>query len=281
MLGMWFAPDSRDGFAHLERDIAVLKKAYDEWGVRFFKLDMYYVTNELEKAKMHTLLESIYALGDDVSVQMDITRNYRLNYLSAKQYGTIFAQNRYTYTANSFPHRVLRNLWSVGRFVPTSRFQFEIVNPDLNADKYAKDDPFAPSRYDMDYLFATVMTSNPLFWMELQFLPETRREELKPIMKVWREIRNDIATADVSPIGEMPCGSCFTGFKIKGRNKSYLLLFRELTDRDSFTYDVGEGFEIVSNLISNSSVNAKADGNYVTVKIDNPRAYALIEVKGI
>lgn len=280
-LGIWFAPDSENNYALIERDIAVLKKAYEEWGVRFFKLDMYWIESSENKDQFLRLLSEVYSFGDDVAVQLDVTRDKRINYLCGKEYGSIFVENRYTKSVNSYPYRVLRSLWRFSKYLPTTRFQFELVNPDLGKECYDASDCFAPSLYGMDYLFASVMLSNPLFWMELQFLPETRREELKPIMKVWREIRNDIATADVSPIGEMPCGSSFTGFKIKGRNKSYLLLFRELTDRDSFTFDVGEGFEIVSNLISNSSVNAKADGNYVTVKIDNPRAYALIEVKGI
>ncbi len=275
-LGMWFAPDSRNDYAHLERDTKVLKKAYDEWGVRFFKLDMYYVTNAVEKSKMKQLLKSIYSFGDDVSVQMDITRDNRLNYLCAKEYGTVFAENRYTGWVNSFPHRTLRNLWTVSRFVPASRFQFEVVNPDLNADKYDQNDPFAPSLYDMDYLFATVMMSNPLFWMELQFLSENRIAQLENIMSVWKSIRDELIVSDVCPIGEMPSGRAVTGFYAAGESADYLLVFREVTEKDKITVatDKTEFTLLASNTDVGVSIN---DGN-ITLTLSKERGFALVKL---
>ena len=273
---MWFAPDSRNDYAHIERDIAVLKNAYDNWGVRFFKLDMYYVTTDTEKQKMRDILEAIYSFGDDVSVQMDITRHSRLNYLAAKEYGTVFAENRYTYSANSFPHRILRNLWSVGRFIPTSRFQFEIVNPDLNTDKYEKNDPFAPCHYDMDYLFATVMMSNPLFWMELQFLSEKRRGQLKNIMSVWKDIRDDLIKCDVKPIGEKPSGRSLTGFYASGEKADYLIAFREVTDSDTIVLPTDKtDFTL---LATNADTDVKIKDGNIAVTFSKERAYAVIKL---
>ena len=275
-LGMWFAPDSRNDYAHIERDIAVLKNAYDNWGVRFFKLDMYYVTTDTEKQKMRDILDAIYSFGNDVSVQMDITRHSRLNYLAAKEYGTVFAENRYTGSANSFPHRILRNLWSVGRFIPTSRFQFEIVNPDLNTDKYEKNDPFAPCHYDMDYLFATVMMSNPLFWMELQFLSEKRRGQLKNIMSVWKDIRDDLIKCDVKPIGEKPSGRSLTGFYAKDDDTDYLIVFREVTDRDKIV--IATDKTDFTLLATNADTDVKIKDGNIAVTFSKERAYAVIKL---
>jgi len=278
--GMWFAPDSHDHFALLERDAAVLRRAYDEWGVRFFKLDMYWIEDAADRDRFLSLLETVYSFGDDVAVQLDTTRNLRVNYLCGKQYGTIFVENRYTKSANSFPHRILRNLWSIGHYLPTTRFQFEVVNPDLNTDCYAADDPFVPSLYSMDYLFAAVMVSCPLFWMELQFLPEKRRAELAPILSLWREIRGDFAESDIEPIGEMPCGRSFTGFHIKNpQGRSYLLVFRELTDSDSFIFPAhGAADGMKKVLISNADVQAEVRGGAAHVRFSAPRSYALIEL---
>ena len=278
-LGIWFAPDSDENYALINRDIAVLKKAYDEWGVRFFKLDMYWIESNENKEQFLKMLKAIYSFGDDVAVQLDVTRDKRINYLCGKEYGSIFVENRYTKSTNSYPYRVLRSLWRFSKYLPTTRFQFELINPELGKECYAETDPFAPSLYGMDYLFASVMLSNPLFWMELQFLPEERRRELKPIMKVWREIRNDIAHADISPIGQMPCGRSFTGFKIKGKEKSYLLVFREITSKDSFEFELGEETEIVRTLISNTEIKAINEGDRIKVQFNDTRAYALIEVK--
>ena len=278
-LGIWFAPDSENNYALIDRDIAVLKKAYDEWGVRFFKLDMYWIESDENKKQFLKMLNAIYSFGNDVAVQLDVTRDKRINYLCGKEYGSIFVENRYTMSTNAYPYRVLRSLWSFSKYLPTTRFQFEIVNPDLGKDCYAATDPFAPSLYGMDYLFASVMLSNPLFWMELQFLPAERRAELAPIMKVWRNIRDEIAFADVSPIGERPCGRSFTGFKIKGKEKSYLLLFREVTDKDAYEFDVDEDIEIIDTLISNTSITTVTNENKIKVTFKEPRSYALLEVR--
>lgn len=278
-LGIWFAPDSDENYALIDRDIAVLKKAYDEWGVRFFKLDMYWIESEENKKQFLKMLNAVYSFGDDVAVQLDVTRDKRINYLCGKEYGSIFVENRYILSQNAYPYRVLRSLWGFSKYLPTTRFQFELVNPDLNKDAYAEYDIFAPALYGMDYLFASVMLSNPLFWMELQFLPENRRQELKPIMKVWKEIREDIASADISPIGDRPTGRSFTGFKIKGKERSYLLMFREVTDKDRFEFDLGESVEIVKTIISNADTSVKVNGDRIDVTFAEPRAYALIEIK--
>ena len=279
-VGMWFAPSSHDCFAKLERDKAVLTKAYNEYGARFFKLDMYQASDKAHVEKMLSLLEHIYSLGDDVSVQMDVTRYERLNYLCGREFGTIFVENRYTRYAISFPYKPLKNLWDLSRYLPTNRFQFELVNPDLYSDNYDAEDPFAPINYDMDYLFASVMMSNPLFWMEIQFLSERRRAELAPIMKVWKEHRSILSNADIAPIGERPDGSSHTGFYVSKDGKpEYLLVFREYTDIDTGIFNIPVEKCKAEILCSNADVKVKVEDGHATVKLSKPRAYAFIKLK--
>ncbi|MBQ8415943.1 MAG: alpha-galactosidase, partial [Clostridia bacterium] len=278
-VGMWFAPSSHHCFALLERDKAALRKAYEEEGARFFKLDMYQAESKEETDKMLELLAEIYSFGPDVSVQMDVTRYSRLNYLCGREYGTIFVENRYTKTANSFPHRVLRNLWNLSRYLPTNRFQFELVNPDLNRESYGEKDPFAPALYEMDYLFATVMLSNPLFWMEMQFLSEERRRQLAPIMKVWKEHRSVLSRADVMPVGERPCGRSISGFYLSENGKpAYLLLFREVTDRDTATISLPVDTAKAQVLISNADVSVSVENGVARATFSKPRSYAFVKL---
>ncbi len=277
--GMWFAPDSRDGFAHLERDLAVLRKAYEEWGIRFFKLDMYWVTNETERDCMLRMLKEIHAFGDDVTVQMDVTRNNRLNYLCGRQYGTVFVENRYTQSGNFFPYGCLKNLWMISKYLPASRFQFELVNPDLNTDCYREGDPFAPCHYSMDYLFASVMLSNPLFWMEMQFLSEKRRAELAPIMAVWKEHREALAQMDVCPIGEKPNGRSITGFCVSENGAAkYLLLFREVTEQCSATVFAPVAAAKTEILAANGECAVAVEDGRICVEFKNPRSYAFVKL---
>ncbi len=279
-IGLWFAPDSHGTYATLERDLKVLEVAYREWGVRFFKLDMYWIHSKEDKEAFLSLVKGIYAFGDDVSVELDVTRDIRVNYLFCKEYGTVFVENRYTKMATYFPHRTLRNLWSIARYLPTARFQFELVNPDLYKESYKENDCFAPSNYGMDYLFASVMLSCPLFWMELQNLPMSRREELKPIMDVFKKYRNDFADADVIPIGDEPSGRSFTGFHVKCKSgKEYLLLFREVCEQDSREYSLKTECTNANVLISNAACTVLLKDGRADVSFSNERAYAFVELK--
>ncbi len=275
-IGMWFAPSSHGCFAQLERDKAALRRCYEEYGARFFKLDMYQALDKAHVKKMQELLAEIYSFGDDVSVQMDVTRYERLNYLCGREYGTIFVENRYTKYATAYPHKALKNLWDISRYLPSNRFQFEMVNPDLNIESYAESDLLAPSLYSMDYLFATVMLSNPLFWMEIQFLSDERRNEMAKILSVWKEHRGALANADVEPIGERPSGVSLTGFKVSDSGTAkYLLLFRELSEADEFVLDVEGDAEI---LCSNTDVKTERKDNVLTVKLPKQRSYAFIKL---
>ncbi len=278
-VGMWFAPASRHCFERLELDKLAMTRCYNDHGARFIKLDMYQATSKEHTDKFLELLEHIHSLGDDITVQMDVTRHDRLNYLCGNEYGTIFVENRYTKTANSFPHRVLRNLWTISKYEPSNRFQFELINPDLNKESYAEGDPFAPANYDMDYLFASVMLCNPLFWMEMQFLPVERRAQLKPLMNVWKEHRQLLAKADVLPIGEKPSGRSHTGFYVSKDGKpEYLLLFREATDRDTAVITAPISKCDAKVLYSNADVDVKVENGVISAKFSKERAYAFIKL---
>ena len=278
-VGLWFAPDYHDEYSLLERDTAVLKKAYDQWGFRFFKLDMFFIETPKENERFLQLLKNVYSFGDDVSVQLDVTRFARNNYLCAREYGTIFVENRYTKSANSFPYRVLKNLWMISRYIPSAKFQFELVNPDLNKNCYEKGDVLAPKYYDMDYLFACVMLSNPLFWMEMQFLSDKRKAQLEKIMSVWKDVRDDLYDADVEPVGEKPDGCSFTGFCIRKDCKpKYLLLFREFTVRKKYEFDVDAEGEI-NILATNAKADIKIKKGKVIANLSKKRSYVFAEIK--
>ena len=279
-VGVWFIPSSRHCFERIEKDKEVLTKLYNEFGVRFVKLDLYQATSKAHTDKFLEILRHIHSLGDDITVQMDVTRHDRLNYLCGNEYGTIFVENRYTKTANSFPHRVLRNLWTISKYEPSNRFQFELINPDLNQDSYREGDPFAPVNYDMDYLFASVMLSNPLFWMEMQFLSAERRAQLIPLMNVWKEHRHILAKTDVMPIGEIPSGRSHTGFYISKDSKpEYLLLFREATERDTAVFTLPVDTAKAEVIYSNAEVDVKIENGVAVAKFSKPRAYAFIKLK--
>lgn len=280
-LGLWFAPDSQNCYERIDRDVAVLENAYKNWDMKYFKLDMLFVDDMEMYKKFESMLERIYSFGKEVFVQLDVTNGVRCGYLGVTQYGRLFAENRYTKTHDSYPHRAMRNLWNTCKYVPAFKFQFELVNPTLNVEAYAADDVLAPVNYDMDYLFAVTMFSNPLFWMEVQFLPEKQREQLAKIMPVWKQIREELAIADVVPVGNRPDGASFTGFAAytADNKKAYLLAFREITDETNFAYVLDKEIKSAKLLASNDKVSLNADGNKIDVCFGKERCYALIELE--
>ena len=279
-LGLWFAPESRLNFKSFERDISVLRQAYKEWKIKYFKLDMVKLPNEESAGKMLDFLDEIFSFGEDVSIELDVTADVRLGYLMSAPYGTIFVENRYSAWSNYYPHRTLRNLWLLSRFIPASKFQFELLNPELCTDKYGSDDALRPELYDADYLFASVMYSNPLFWMETQFLSEESRARLKRIIGIWKKHRKAITSADVYPIGEEPSGASMTGFSADTGDEIYVSVFRECTERESFTFDVGH--QLTGDcelLLSNTAVEYSANGSLLTVDFSKMRSYAWFVLK--
>ena len=278
-LGLWFAPHSRGCFEHFERDVSVLRSAYRDFQFKFFKLDMLSLPSEEYSSRMLDFLDEVLSFGEDVSVELDVTADKRLGYLASAPYGTIFVENRYTAWANYYPHRTLRNLWSLSRFVPASKLQFELVNTELYTDKYSDSDELRPALYGIDYLFASVMISNPLFWMETQFLSDGCRERLKAIVPIWKSYRNELAECDVYPIGEKPSGRALTGFAADHGDTSHLLVFREVTDRDSFTFTLRDEYGSGELVVSDAPVDFELNGNTVKVKFENKRSYAWIKLR--
>ena len=276
-LGLWFAPHSREVYEHYERDISVLRLAYNDWGVRYFKLDMLSLPNVEHCYKTEDFLDEIFSFGNDVSVELDVTADKRLGFLASAPYGTIFVENRYTAWKNYYPHRTMRNLWLLSKYIPASKLQFELLNPELNKDKYGKADPFCPSVYDIDYLFASVMVSNPLFWMETQFLSETSRVKIKGIMDKWRKYREELTFADVTPIGQEPTGKSFSGFMADMGNAVHLVLFRESTDKEEYSFKIGTALKDIKPIHSNSDINYSINRDGITVKFGKIRSYAWIK----
>lgn len=274
---LWFAPDSGNDFARKERDLSVLKNAY-EWGFRLFKLDMLSVLSDENCACFLDYLDRIRAFGEDVDVELDVTYGKRLGFLCGAQHGIVFVENRYAKTPNYYPHCTLRNLWSLARYLPACRLQLEIANPDLYPDRYA-DDPFAPEGYPMDYLFATVMVCNPLFWMETQFLGEQRTDELSRLFPVWKQHRNALATADVVPIGDRPDGTAHPGFCAETNDGAYLILFREPLAAEEATFGLPVSLCEPQILAQNGNATVRIEGKTAHVTFPTARSYVFVKAK--
>ena len=169
---------------------------------------------------------------------MDITAGKRYGYTYMREFGNLFLENRFTKSRTYYPYRTLRNLWDLSKYLPTQRFQIEVANVKLNQDRY-ENDYLAPINYPIDYAFAVSMMASPLMWMEMQRLEDGDKVILKNLIKVYKKIRGDLKGAYITPLGNRPNGTTFTGFNASLDDGSgYLLLFKEKTNESKFTFNV-------------------------------------------
>lgn len=235
-LALWFSPDSSRDFINWEKDVTILLNYYNKYDICYFKLDGIKIRNKLCEINLINLLTKVSKeSNNNVSFNMDITAESRFGYLYEKQFGTIFVENRYTDWGNYYPHNTLKNLWCLSKLMPANKFLFEVLNNKRNINNYA--DPLAPIHYSIDYIFASVMISNPLIWMEMSNLEEEDKRKLSKIIKVYKQYRKEIFNAEIIPIGDMPDGCNFTGFQIKNsENFGFLLLFKEKANSNEYVF---------------------------------------------
>ncbi|NBB79030.1 MAG: hypothetical protein GVY36_06220 [Verrucomicrobia bacterium] len=240
-IGLWYAPDSDDDFANWERDVRTILELHRAYGVRFFKIDGLKVSSVQAYKRAHRLLKAVQEGADEaIIMDLDVTgMDKRPGYLGAIPYGPIFVENRYTDRGGYSPHHTLRNLWKLAFWIDPARLRMEFLNNTRRLDRYVGD-PLAPSTYRPDYLFATVMMSNPLGWFEASNLPEDYRQQVQPLAEVWREHRDAIFTSTILPVGEEPSGQSWTGFLAVAGDQShaYLLCLREHAKAGQYSFEL-------------------------------------------
>ncbi len=246
-VGLWFNPSVQNDFADWEKDAAALIGLYRDYGIRVFKIDGLSVPTKRAEINLRKLLDCVSAATEHrVVFNLDGTAGRRCGYHFMNEYGNIFLENRYTDWGNYYPYRTLRNLWMLARYVPAERLQIEFLNNRRNVDKYGSD-PFAPARYDFDYLFATTLAAQPLAWMEASNLAEADFA-LRATVDAYKAVADDFHCGTILPVGEEPSGRAWTGFQsISDERSGFLLIFREDNDavRGSVATWLPEGATVV------------------------------------
>ena len=275
--GLWFSPDSSNDFENYKKDVATLMNLYNTYGIRYFKLDGVKIRNKLCEMRFIKLLEELTNLTHgDMRFNLDVTAEDRFGYVYQPQFGTLFVENRYTDFTNYFPHNTFKNLWNLAHVIPTRRLQMELLNTRRNTKNY-EGVLFAPNTYSPDYLFATVMVANPLFWMEMSNLHDDYAETLAKISTVYKNYKQEIFASRVIPIGEMPNGMAFSGYACENKDaKVYnIILFREATNEDTYTFKLTKDISKLNaeKIYQNSDIEYEINGDSITVKFGEQRSF--------
>jgi hypothetical protein len=111
------------------------------------------------------------------------------------------------------------------------------------------------------------MVGLPLFFFEVQTLDPADREELRPLLSLYKRHRQAIYAGYVSPIGDEPTDASWTGFQSHrfDDNAGYLTLFREIdNDQPQQVIDLlhtdGRSMEVTDLLTSEQQTLSPGEG---------------------
>ena len=285
--GLWFGPDSSDDAANWKRDADFLLSLHRSLGIDYFKLDSMKSQTPLALSRQASLMDRLIGeTGGRITIDLDVTAGVRPGYFAFPEIGPVFVENRYIRKGDKrlwWPHRTLRNFWSLSHVVDPVRLRMEVLNPERMPELYPDGDPLAPSRWPRDAIFAISMYSSPLGWFEIQNLSAQTMSAWKPLIARWKRERDAIHAGYVYPVGACPDGLSWTGFVSVSRDGSggTALLFRELAPSASFSLDISGllpsakgGIEVIGGRgdasfdggVLNVSVRDKLD--FIWCKID-------------
>ncbi len=279
--GLWFGPDSSNHAANWQRDADRLVELHENDGIDYFKLDSVKATTVGTEQNLRRFWDrSLEKSGGRIVFDLDVTAEIRPGYFGAMDVGPIFVENRYTDFHRYWPHQTLRNLWKLSQYVDPLRLRMEFLN-NIRKTEMFPNDPLAPSCYQPDYLFATVMFSNPLGWFETSNLPEDYISSVSRLATVWKREREQLFSGTIIPVGSAPDGTSWTGFTsvANDRKSGYALIFRELNELSDSTIDLplfGKGNYKVTVLAGEGSANM-TDGK-LAVSIPSPLRYLWVRI---
>lgn len=275
--GLWFGPDSSDEAKNWSRDADFLLSLHRTLGVDYFKLDSMKTPTPLALARQAKLMDRLVDESQGrITVDLDVTAGIRPGYFAFPKVGPVFVENRYIRPRDArlwWPHRTLRNFWSLAHVVDPARLRMEVLNPARMPELYPADDPLAPSRWPADAVFAISMFASPLGWFEIQNLDAATVDAWKPLIARWKRERDAIHAGYVYPVGACPDGLVWTGFvsAAKDGRTGTALLFRERAAEPSFTMRLADYLPGVSRAeVIGGRGRASVCNGTLSVAVDRP-----------
>lgn len=177
-------------------------------------------TERLRQVMKHAWGRTQFALCPEYDDQ-------RYGWYYAREYGSIFFQNVQEGLPphlTMVPYHVLRQHWLMSRYFPANKLQVMLQNP----ERTRADLSDAPE-HGHDYCFAMGLPFVPCFFQSAQYLSPRGRDELKPLIRVYKQHREQMFSAFTFPVGDLPDNSSWSGFQMAepAGDRGYLLLFRE------------------------------------------------------
>ncbi len=233
ILGIWHA-----WTAPLER----IQENFDKGSFRYFKIDFVTI---FFRHQLEALMEMTRALVDytkyAIRIHWDLTEvTTRVGYFYGREYGHLYPRNSQTPLPGRSrtdhvlyrPGIFLRDSWEYAQHMNLNHFLINVQNK----DKFERS---GADRYSHSYCFAVAMMAVPNFMQETHFYSQVARDELRPLIALYKEHRERILGGLVVPIGEEPSDGSWSGFQciLANEKEGYLTIFREIDNREE-TYEM-------------------------------------------
>ena len=207
----------------------------------------------------------ILATDHKVRVNWDVTENpARIGYFFGREYGNIYLENRKPINPPNVlyhPYLVLRDAWQVSKYTNLNKFQISIQNIDrVNrelSDAYLHNHP---------YSVAIALMGSPIFFQETHYYTNEARDQIRPLLKVYKEHRDEMYKGYVFPIGDKPNNSNWSGFQNynPGKNSGHLMIFREINNgvavKSMKLHFIEDKTLELTNLMTGETIEKHVDG---------------------
>jgi hypothetical protein len=212
-----------------------LIRNHEEGDFRYYKIDF---ANLTTKSLVDELMGRARALilhsGQKVRINWDVTeKNPRVGYFFGREYGNIYLENRKPIQPASVvykPYTVLRDAWQISKYINLNKFQVTVQNVD-RVNREVSD----AWEHSHSYCVAQTLMASPIFFQETHYYTEAARNEIRPLIALYKEYREDLFKGYVFPVGDKPDNKSWSGFQNHDpkTGKGYLLLFRQIRNKDS------------------------------------------------
>lgn len=225
-LGFWFLPDPSDDYANWRCDAETVLALWREHGFDAVKIDGVSLHTKRGERRLLAFLKTIHCESNGaLAVNFDITsgKARRLGLLYGGEWVTnYFLENRYLYNRSYYPHRTLRNLWLLSRYLPTYRLQIESPNVRLWPERYPEQ-PWSPQALGIGYALVFTLVANPLLWTELARLAPDDQHTVRRVLAAYRSEQELVLRGRVYPVGNEPVPRSWCGFLIRTDARSGFL----------------------------------------------------------
>jgi len=289
-LGIWFAVGSLNNIL-LEKygnkwyaDLEDIKQVYDQGKFTYYKFDMVNLNNydDLESL-MDMSRKFIQYTGHTTRINWDVTEiEARTGYYFARDMGNIYLANRKSKLGKNVvyvPYIMLRDAWQVSKYVNLNKFQVSIQNID-ETDREVSNGHL----YNHPYSVAIALMGSPIFFQETHYYSKEARDQIRPLLKVYKQHRNEMFKGYVFPIGDEPDDRSWTGFQnyYPEANSGYLMVFRELYNSEAnhriqLRFLSGKTINM-TNLVTGKTNTVRTDQKgFVDLSIDKPAGFLYLK----